>query len=103
MDICATKKDVRVVSVSLRQMNVAHSFVSKLLELLLMLGILLLSSEFMYLFGFLIRDTADHEHNHCFGHILTVFIIVAVSRINWILHVVEFVLGDLFQNASCEP
>lgn len=68
-----------------------------------MLGILLLSSEFMYLFGFLIRDTADHEHNHCFGHILTVFIIVAVSRINWILHVVEFVLGDLFQNASCEP
>lgn len=103
MDICATKKHVGIVSVSLREMNVAHSFVSKLLQLLLMLGILLLSTEFVYLFGFLISDTANHEHNHCFGHILTVFIIVAVRRVNWILHVIEFVLRYLFQNASCEP
>lgn len=103
MDICATKKDVRIVNISLRQMNVTHSFISKLLELLLMLSILLLSTKFVYLFGFLISDTADHEYNHCFGYILTVFIIVAVRRVNWILHVVEFVLGYLFQNASCKP
>lgn len=68
-----------------------------------MLGILLLSPEFVYLFGFLICDTSDHEHNHCIGHILTVFIIVAVRRVDWILHVVEFVLGYLFQNTSRKP